>query len=146
MLEWVGAQIGLKVVLTPKCHPELAGEGIEYIWGMTKSNYRSTPLCDKGGKKFETAVEASHSRDFMTIGRMRAAARKARSFIMGYMIINAQRVQDEEGNPVSIQEIILNNDPADLVKIHEMKTRYNSHRNALDFAGGFVKILGSMKS
>ena len=82
----------------------------------------------------------------MTIGRMRAAARKARSFIMGYMIIHAQRVQDEEGNPVSIQEIILNNDPADLVKIHEMKTRYKSHRNALDFAGGFVKIIGSMKS
>ena len=37
MLEWVGAQIGLKVVLTPKCHPELAGEGIEYIWGMYHS-------------------------------------------------------------------------------------------------------------
>ena len=91
-------------------------------------------------------MEASHSRDFMTIGRMRAAARKARSFIMGYMIIHAQRVQDEEGNPVSIQEIILNNDSADLAKIPEMKTRYKSHRNALGFAGGFVKILGSMKS
>ena len=46
MLEWVGAQIGLKVVLTPKCHPELTGEGIEYIWDMKKSNYRSKPLCD----------------------------------------------------------------------------------------------------
>ena len=31
-------------------------------------------------------------------------------------------------------------------KIPEMKTRYKSHRNALGFAGGFVKILGSMKS
>ena len=33
LAEWVGSQIGLKVVLTPK----LAGEGIEYIWGMYHS-------------------------------------------------------------------------------------------------------------
>ena len=46
LAEWVGSQIGLKVVLTPKCHPELTGEGIEYIWDMKKSNYRSKPLCD----------------------------------------------------------------------------------------------------
>ena len=26
------------VIRTPKCHPELAGEGIEYSWGLSSSN------------------------------------------------------------------------------------------------------------
>ena len=59
------------------------------------------------------------------------------------MIIHAQRVQDENSNPVSLQEMILSQDPADLLQIHQMKTSYKSHRSALDFAGGFVRVLGS---
>jgi hypothetical protein len=28
--------LDIKVLLTPKCHAELAGEGVEYIWGGAK--------------------------------------------------------------------------------------------------------------
>ena len=27
--------------MSPKCHPELAGQGIEYDWGMPKKRYRN---------------------------------------------------------------------------------------------------------
>lgn len=32
-------QIGISILRTPKCHPELAGEGIEYRWGCAKGKY-----------------------------------------------------------------------------------------------------------
>jgi hypothetical protein len=35
------ALLGAKVLLTPKCHPEIAGRGIEYAWGYAKLRYRS---------------------------------------------------------------------------------------------------------
>jgi hypothetical protein len=39
------------VVRTPKCHPEIAGEGIEYNWGCGKAFYRHLPLSAKKTKK-----------------------------------------------------------------------------------------------
>ena len=33
-LQHVGNELGVSVIITPKFHAELAGEGIEYSWGM----------------------------------------------------------------------------------------------------------------
>ena len=40
LLMFYGKQMGVTVDRTPKCHPELAGEGIEYAWGAAKLWYR----------------------------------------------------------------------------------------------------------
>jgi len=55
MLQILGQEIGVAVDATPKYHAELAGEGIEYSWGYSKSVYRHSPLSSKKGrpKKFE---------------------------------------------------------------------------------------------
>ena len=37
----------ITLLATPKCHPEIAGEGIEYAWGFFKRMYRSILLKDK---------------------------------------------------------------------------------------------------
>ena len=39
-------------ILTPKYHAEMAGEGIEYTWGVIKSVYRSKSIELKGSKEF----------------------------------------------------------------------------------------------
>ena len=39
-MQWVAEQIGVRVVMTPKAHPELAGQGIEYSWGYAKLCFR----------------------------------------------------------------------------------------------------------
>jgi hypothetical protein len=31
MMEFIGQKFGVEVILIPKCHAELAGEGVEYI-------------------------------------------------------------------------------------------------------------------
>ena len=36
MLQHIAKCIGVEVLLTPKCHAELAGEGVDYIWGGAK--------------------------------------------------------------------------------------------------------------
>lgn len=42
-----GSQIML--IRSPKCHPEIAGEGIEYDWAGAKSYYCRAKLCRKKG-------------------------------------------------------------------------------------------------
>jgi hypothetical protein len=50
-LEYLGAQLGVTVQLTPKFHAELAGEGVEYSWAHAKGYYRRLPVSQKKGRE-----------------------------------------------------------------------------------------------
>ena len=40
-MEHVMKKLGVEVEMSPKCHPELAGSGVEYCWGKSKKYYRA---------------------------------------------------------------------------------------------------------
>jgi hypothetical protein len=40
MLQSIGQILGVVVDRTPKCHCKIAGEGIEYSWGLAKNHYQ----------------------------------------------------------------------------------------------------------
>ena len=44
MLMVYGKQMSVTVDRTPKCHPEMAGEGIEYAWAGSKQAFGLTPF------------------------------------------------------------------------------------------------------
>jgi hypothetical protein len=72
MLQAKGQEMGILVDRTPKCHCELAGEGIEYSWGCAKNFYRRQPLKMKRGKaNFRATVQQCFSREILTIERIR---------------------------------------------------------------------------
>ena len=33
-------ELGIEMYQSPKCHPEIAGQGIEYCWGKAKLHFR----------------------------------------------------------------------------------------------------------
>ena len=37
----------IELIVSPKYHPEIAGEGVEYVWGFIKKYYRSLSMKDK---------------------------------------------------------------------------------------------------
>jgi hypothetical protein len=39
LLQYYAQEMGVKVDRAPKWHPEIAGEGIEYIWALAKLYY-----------------------------------------------------------------------------------------------------------
>ena len=47
LLQFCGQQLGVTVDQTPKCHCELAGEGIEYSCGCAKKFYQQRPISEK---------------------------------------------------------------------------------------------------
>ena len=48
---------GHVAILSPPCHPELAGNGIEWTWGFTKKHYRQSNLKHGKTKGFDKFVE-----------------------------------------------------------------------------------------
>jgi hypothetical protein len=48
--QYHGRTLGAKVDQTPKCHPEMAGEGIEYSWAAAKGFNGRLPLFGKRSK------------------------------------------------------------------------------------------------
>ena len=89
----------MKVERTPKCHPEIAGEGIEYDWGCAKGVYRRLPISEKRSKiKFRESVEKSmHSTEVLTIERRRLFSKRAREYMLAYSILDKEEMGSSEG-------------------------------------------------
>ena len=89
-MQWVAEQIGVRVVMTPKAHPELAGQGIEYSWGYAKLCFRRMNTARTSKEKAQaleknilvtTATEGVHT---LNIERVRKFVRKARDYKLVY--------------------------------------------------------------
>ena len=98
MLQHIAKRLGVvEVLLTPKCHAELAGAGVEYIcWGGAKSEYRRLSLAEKRGE--DNAKASLHhclSEEVIKIDRARKHARRARQYLMAYHAIDAGQVDTQ---------------------------------------------------
>jgi hypothetical protein len=144
LLQYHGNKLGVLVDRTPKCHPELAGEGIEYVWALAKLHYRNQPLVRKRTKEaFRTLVDESLSLDNLDIVRVRKCSRRAREYMLLYKAY--AQVMRSEGNKLPISEINnrLQGLPTTLnyELIEKSIKTYKSHRNARDFDAKFIKNL-----
>ena len=68
--------------MSPKCHPELAGVGVEYSWGKAKMYFRRHT--DHVARNLHKNIEVAMSSDVLTLLRVRRYARKARSYRIAY--------------------------------------------------------------
>ena len=135
LLQYHGRLLGVVVDRTPKCHPELAGEGIEYAWGCAKGFYRRLPIKDKRGKeKFRESVRNSLLRQTtLTTIRMRKFSKRARAYIVAYNSIEEQNKERTRNNEQQLQ--------VSAQLIERMAKQFSTHRNARDFDAGFCAAI-----
>ena len=150
MLQAMGRSMGVIINRSPKCHPKLAGEGVEYSWGCAKNAYHHLALREKKKKdNFLISVRKCLSRETLPNDHVRAFSKHAREYICLYHFIwqeKQQRMEQDENNTTAVQ--MMNDDPAtssyhDLtttpVKIEKMVKLFKTHRCALDFDHAFCK-------
>jgi hypothetical protein len=130
MMQHIAKNIGVTVLLTPKCHAELAGEGVEYLWACAKGAYRNMSLQEKKGKdNFKASVRHCLSEQVITKVRIRKFARRARQYLMAYHAIDTHQVDQQtqidctEYGPVAVMKLIGD---------------FKTHRSAFDFDYKFV--------
>ena len=102
MLQYMGEQLGVIVDRSPKCTPEIAGEGVEYDWAMAKLAYRKLPLEKKKGKeKFHKLVHECVGHDVLTVERTRQfARRRARLYMVSYYMLEKD---EKTTTPLDVQ-------------------------------------------
>jgi hypothetical protein len=159
LLQYHGRQLGVTIDRTPKCHPEMAGEGIEYNWGCAKGYYRRLPITEKRTKnKFRESVKKSISRDIMTIERQRMFSRRARQYMLAYHAIDNTDNNNNNNNNESNQAITAatagetrtnedNKTTFALIEsiIKTYKHTYKTHRSVADSDTGYInKVVSAM--
>jgi hypothetical protein len=128
-------EMGVMIDRTPKCHCELAGEGIEYAWGCAKNHYRRQPLKDKKGKeKFRQTVRKCFSRQVITAERVRMFSQRARAYILAYHKIRQEQLTDSESTTNL-------DSTASPVNVGKLLKRFKTHRCAMDFDSTFCKAV-----
>ena len=128
ILQAIMSQRGIMVHRSPKCHAELAGEGIEYTWGYAKNRYRRLSLKLKRRKEnFRESVRNTMSNDVLTKPMVRRFARRARAYTCAYYRL--EHGDDEKNTGDKILPDI----------IEKMVTEFKTDRCALDFYGKFIK-------
>jgi hypothetical protein len=130
MLQHIANTLGVTVLLTPKCHAELAGEGVEYVWACAKGAYRSMSLKQKRGKdNFKASIRFCLSEEVITKVRIRKFATRARQYLMAYHAIDTHQVDEQT------QHDCTTHGPVALTKLIG---QFKTHRCAFDFDYKFI--------
>ena len=120
--------MGVSIDRTPKCHPEMAGEGIEYIWALAKLQYRRATIIKKRSKvKFRQLVSECTDPCFnLNIHRVRSCSKKARSYMKLYRAVND--VSFGENGTVNKHNVLESS-----IKLYlKLKKKSKSHRSVID--------------
>ena len=109
------------LLLSPKCHPEVAGVGIEYSWGFSKQKFRRV-YNDEVPKHLHANIAKSMCTEkHLTIGRVRRFARRTRDYCRAYRDLALRGVVAKSKD-----------------MIEKMRNRQKAHRNILDMEIGFL--------
>ena len=112
---------GYILVLWPKFHPEVAGVGIEYSWGMSKLKFRRE-INDEVPKNLHRNILASMCREtILTLSRIRRFARRTRDYCRAYLRLE----KDADGTESRDS-------------IEKMRKTCKAHRNIIDMEPGFI--------
>ena len=108
------------MLLSPKFHPELAGVGIEYSWGMSKQKFRQE-INDEIPKHLHRNMVASMcTKKILTAQRVRRFARRTRDYCRAYLVL-------EKGGDIESKDTI-----------EKIKKACKAHRNILGMEPGFI--------
>ena len=120
------ASRGHILILSPKCHPELAGRGIEYAWGKAKKTFRNE-INNGIAKDLHKNISASLTSKVLPLSRCWKFARKSRDYCRCY-----ERIFDESGllDPKLIE--------SSFKEIEKFQRQFKTHRNIADIERTFL--------
>jgi hypothetical protein len=153
-LQHIATELGVSVIMTPKAHAELAGQGIEYSWGYAKLYFRQHNTAGDKAKKLEANIRKALSEENMTKARVRKFVRKAREYkVIYHEYFLAKRAAEKEVKEAEVdknetdekkeehkvkQEVVKRLSKHHYSIIEKQVKQLKSHRCALDTDFKFI--------
>jgi hypothetical protein len=143
LLQAMTLKISVLVDRSPKCHCEIAGEGIENSWACAKNDYQQILLDKKRGKEnVIKSVRECMSRDLITQQRVQKFSWQARHYILGYHILWQMKQGLIEGSDsLELQPDNSSSQAIIPAKLEQMVKKFKMHRCAMDFDHSFCKAI-----
>jgi hypothetical protein len=146
LLQYHAAKLDTIVDHTLKCHPELAGEGIEYVWVLAKLFYHSQAIALKRSKdKFRALVQrCTSSTEVVTISQVQKCSIQAREYMLAYKAIDEilkEQNDNENMNTDTTHHQIQQASSFNYKLIEKSIKTYKTHRNALDTDTKWIRKL-----
>ena len=133
LLQLHGEKLGVTVDRTPKCYPEIAGEGIEYGWAFCKLRYRGSSIALKRTKdSFRILVRGCLGKSVLTVHKMRKCSKKAREYMLLYKALKEVDLDDIGGSEVGM---VMNKHSimeSTIKLFRKLKTGKKNHRCVLE--------------
>ena len=142
LLQFRAIQLGVEVRCSPKYHPEIAGEAVEYCWAYSKNTYRRYKLQDKKNKeKFMELV--NECQKGITKYMVRTYGRRIRRYIVAYSAL--ADIKQEQGlhynSITNTQNEIINVPDMSCSLLEKMVKQKKSHRNIADGERKFLNYV-----
>jgi hypothetical protein len=121
--------LGVRAGKSPPGHPEVAGEGIEFVWGAGKVCFYLHPLQDEKTKDgFIPLVHYCLSDKVLSIQRVQSFAKWARQYMVAYKSISEQiDVTDEDKKEANRMSHSL------MEKCVKLFCKWKTHQSTVDF-------------
>jgi hypothetical protein len=145
-LQVLAEAIGISVDFTPKFHPELPGEGVEYTWAALKQKYRREPLRRKKTRDaFKELVRECVEKERSDPARIKSYSARARAYICTYHYIAKQNNQKQQQAVASQEQQQQQPAPKEeptllLREIEQLAKEFRTHRCAFHFDKGFLDV------
>ena len=128
-----GEKLGVTIDRTPKCHPEIAGEGIEYGWAFSKLKYRGSSIALKRTKEsFRDLVRLCIGDTVLTVHKMRKCSKKAREYMLLYRAlkeIDIDNIGGSEMGTIMNKHSIME---STIKLFRQLKSGKKNHRSVLE--------------
>lgn len=99
-LKYILTLLDVDLRLTPKCHHEISGIGIEYAWGYVKLRFRCE-FNDTIAMHLKENVLKLSDRSVITINRVRKFTRKAREYKLTISLL----IHEADGEDVTVSKM-----------------------------------------
>jgi hypothetical protein len=142
-LQAKGEEMEVRVIPTTKFHAEMAGEGIEYLWGVGKGWYRSKPLelIRKKASFLQLVHDVLDPESARTKKRAWSFSKRARAYICAYYAFEKGNIGRRDNQDLlketDAQDDHLEKGSLEYWKIEQMAKQFCTHRCAFYFDRGF---------
>jgi hypothetical protein len=112
---------------SPKCHPELAGVGIEYSWGLAKMKFKRE-INDMVAKNLHLNISRALSTDILSTSQVHKFSRRTRDYRRIYEYMKFR-----------LANKTFNIDSTSFQMLENMRKTYKTHRNIGEIEGKYIK-------
>ena len=135
--------LGVTLDHSPKCHPEVAGEGIEYLWALAKLQYCRSSFSLKRNKEsfIKLLYSCLDNETVLNLQRAQSCSRRARQYMLMYKAVASMNESGDDGiedtSLVKTHSVL----ESSIKLFRQLQKKTTKHRGVLDHQVTDIRVL-----